>query len=474
MTVVGIDLGTQSVKVAAVDEAGSVVASAARPYAVSSPHPGWAESDPHAWLAAVTDAAREVVNGLPERPLAVGLSGQMHGVVLCDAAGQPLRPAITWADGRSGVQAARIGAELGTRELARLGSAAFPGFAGPSLAWLAEHEPETLAQARWALQAKDWLRLVLTGNVGTDPSDASGTLLYDVVDGRWSEAAMRACSVRPELLAPVLASTDLQGEITAADSSLAGLPIAVGGADAACGIRGLGLTSGLGAIALGTGAQITSMLEDGPHPDETLRTHTFAATGAIGEGWYRLGAVQSGGLALERAIAWLGADTAEAQRALAAGIEPTDPLFWPFVAGERSPYLDASLRAGWDGLSLATSREAILRSVLEGMAYAVAAAYEAVVDSDAAPAQPITLLGGGSRDPAYVQLLATALNARLRPAEIGDATVVGAARLAATGMGRSIPPAGSRADAIVEPRADDVIAERQRRWRDGVEGSRQP
>ena len=474
MTVVGIDLGTQSVKVAAVDEAGSVVASAARPYAVSSPHPGWAESDPQAWLAAVADASREVMGRLPEQPSAVGLSGQMHGVVLCDAAGRPLRPAITWADGRSGAQAARIGAELGTRELARLGSAAFPGFAGPTLAWLAEHEPEALAQARWALQAKDWLRLVLTGNVATDPSDASGTLLYDVVDGRWSEASMRACHVRPDLLAPVLASTDLQGEINAVDSALAGLPIVVGGADAACGVRGLGLTSGQGAIALGTGAQITSMLGDGPQPDETLRTHTFAATGAIGEGWYRLGAVQSGGLALERAIAWLGADTADAQRALAAGIEPTDPLFWPFVAGERSPYLDATLRAGWEGLSLATSREAMLRSVLEGMAYAVAAAYEAVVDSGAAPAQPITLLGGGSRDPAYVQLLATALDARLRPADIGDATVVGAARLAAAGVGQVIPPAGIREGAIVGPRSHDLIADRQRRWRDGVEGSRQP
>ena len=469
MAVVGIDLGTQSVKVAAVNDEGRVIATATRPYAVTSPHPGWAESDPAEWLAATVDAANEVMGGLDDEPEAVGLSGQMHGVVACTGDGAPLRPAITWADGRSAEQAARISAELGPGELARLGSAAFPGFAGPTLAWLADHEPSVLADARWALQPKDWLRLVLTGNAATDPSDASGTLLYDIVDGRWSEAAMAAARVRPDLLAPVASSSAVGGEIGSLGGALAGLPVAVGGADAACGVRGLGLPSGRGAIALGTGAQISSVL-DSPRPDETLRTHTFATTGAIGEAWYRLGAVQSGGLALERAIAWLGADTAEAQRVLAHGIEPGDPLFWPFVAGERSPYLDPTLRAGWSGLSLGTSREAMLRSVLEGMAYAVSAAYAAVCESGAAPAEPVTLLGGGSRDPAYVRLLATALDAALQPAEVGDATVVGAARLAGMAAGRSIPPAGVREDAIVTPNADALITERQARWLAGVEG----
>ena len=466
----GIDLGTQSVKVAAVDESGAVVAAATRSYPVTSPEPGWAESDPMgSWHTAVVDAVDEVSAHISERPAAIGLSGQMHGVVLCDDDGRPLRPAITWADGRSADQARRIAADLGPRELARLGSAAFPGFAGPTLAWVADNEPDVLARARWALQPKDWLRLMLTGQVATDPSDASGTLLYDIVDGTWSEAALRACSVRPDLLAPIRSSADVAGEVRS--GPLAGVPIATGGADAACGIRGLGLETGHGAIALGTGAQISSMLTE-PRPDETLRTHTFAATGDVGQGWYRLGAVQSGGLALERALAWLGADTAEAQRALAAGIQRNDPLFWPFVAGERSPYLDPSLRAGWEGLSLATSREAMLRSVMEGMAYAVAAAYDAVVESGAAPAEPITLLGGGSRDPAYVHVLATALKARLRPAEVGDATVVGAARLGAAAVGREIPPASSRSGAVVDPGADELVAERQRRWRAGVDGSR--
>ena len=349
-SVIGIDLGTQSVKAACVSSDGVVLSSAVRPYAVAAARPGWAETDPHAWLAAAVDAASEARDAADAVPVAVGLSGQMHGVVLCDAEGTPLRRAITWADTRSGAQARRIADTLGRDELARLGSAPFPGFAGVTLAWLADHEPETLARAQWALQPKDWLRLRLTGEVATDPSDASGTLLYDLVAGAWSPAAMAACGVRADLLAPILASDGLAGTVSDV-TPLAGLPVAVGGADAACGIHGLGLPTGSGALALGTGAQLSSVIAR-PDPDETLRTHTFAAAGAIGSAYYRLAAVQSGGLALERALAWLGADVDEAQRALAAGIRPDDPVFLPFVAGERSPYLDPDLRASWQGLSL--------------------------------------------------------------------------------------------------------------------------
>jgi len=466
--VLGIDLGTQSVKAAVVAEDARVLASTVRSYAVESPHVGWAEADPQAWLAAALDAAAEVTGS--HGPAVIGLSGQMHGVVLCDDDGTPLRPAITWADTRSGDEARRIGETLGRAELARLGSAPFPGFAGVTLAWLAKHEPDVLARARWALQPKDWLRLRLTGMVATDPSDASGTLLYDLVAGGWSDAALRACGVRPELLAPIGASDAVAGTVTL-PSPLVGLPVAAGGADAACGIGGLGLAPGFGALALGTGAQLSSVIAHAD-PDASLRTHTFAAVGAVGEAFYRLAAVQSGGLTLERALTWLGATVEDAQRALAAGIRAEDPIFLPFVAGERSPYFDPDLRASWLGLSLATSREAMLRSVLEGMAYAVAAGHEAIVESGASPAQPLTTLGGGSRDPAYVALLADALGIALRPSTVADATVVGAARLGAAALGESMPPVAIAAHGIVEPVGDRLIAERQHRWRSAVDQQR--
>ena len=468
MVMLGIDLGTGSVKVVGVDAEGRVVATASRTYAVDSPLAGWAESDPHRWLAATLDAAAEVIAALPDRPEAVGLSGQMHGVVLCDAMGEPERPAILWADSRSGVEARRISAELGPIELARLGSAAFPGFAGVTLAWLAEHEPHTLARARWALQPKDWLRLRLTGEAATDPSDASGTLLYDLVDSDWSPAARAACRVRDDLLPPIVSSVSVTDRIEGGDSPLSGLPIAVGGADAACAVHGLGLAVGQGSVTLGTGSQIASML-DAPRPDVTLRTHTFAGVGDPGASYFRLGAVQSGGLALERALAWLGASVDEAHAALAEGIRSDDPLFWPFVAGERSPFLDPDLRAAWAGLSLSTTRAALLRSVLEGMAYAVSAAYEAVVESDAAPAPPMTALGGGSRDAGYLQLVSSALRVPLLPAEVHDATAVGAARLAGVRLDIAVPAAHRSGRGRVDPLDDPLIDERQRRWRAAVE-----
>lgn len=465
--VVGIDLGTQSVKAAVVSAEGDVLSSAVRPYAVDSAHPGWAETDPEEWLTASLDAARDALAQAGGSVDAIGLSGQMHGVVLCDAEGAPVRPAITWADTRSAAQARRIADALGRERLARLGSAPFPGFAGVTLAWLAEHEPGALARARWALQPKDWLRLRLTGEVATDPSDASGTLLYDLVAGAWSEEALAACHVRPELLAPVRASDALAGIVTRSDTPLAGVPVATGGADAACGIHGLGLAPGSGALALGTGAQLSSVLAH-PDPDDTLRTHTFAAVGPIGAAYYRLAAIQSGGLALERALTWLGASIDDAQRSLAAGVRADDPVFLPFVAGERSPYLDPELRSSWQGLALSTTREAMLRSVLEGMAYAVAAGYAAIVESGAAPAAPLTTLGGGSRDPAYVALLADALGIALRPASVADATVIGATRLAASALGEAMPPVAIDARGIVEPAGSPLIAERLDRWRAAV------
>lgn len=470
MAVLGIDLGTQSVKVVGVSDGGAVLASATRAYPVESPQQGWAEADPWRWLEACEAAAAEVIDAMPESPSAIGLSGQMHGVVLCDAAGDPVRPAILWADSRSVDEARDLRGDLGAEVLARLGSAPFPGFAGPTMRWLAEHEPDAIRRSRWALQPKDWLRMQWTGEVLTEPSDASGTLLYDLVDGRWSDAALTACRVSPELLAPIRPSGSYGGDVAREGSTLVGLPVALGGADAACAVHGLGLSVGEGSLTVGTGAQIASMLAEA-NPDPTLRTHTFAAVGDVGAGFFRLGAVQSGGLALERALSWLGADLAEARAALAEGIQPNDPFFWPFVAGERTPYVDPDLRASWSGLSLATTRPALLRSVFEGMAYTVSAAYSAVAGSGATPSEPITALGGGSRDAGYLQLLSTALGARLRPSSVHDATAVGAARLGGQVVDAAIPPAPRSEHGMVEPAVDPIVIERQDRWRAEMEGS---
>jgi xylulokinase len=453
VTFLGIDLGTGSVKAAVVDD-GVVVAKTSRTYAVHAPHPGWAESDPAEWLAAAQEVAGRAVDGHAVQ--AVGFSGQMHGVVLVDERLQPLRPAILWADTRSVDEAAAMARDLSPADLSRLGSPAVAGFAATTLAWLRVHEPEILARAAYALQPKDWLRAALGGDVATEPSDASGTLLFDVAVGTWSSTAGDWAGIAAHLLAPVRGSAQPAGTVRLGDTEL---PCAVGGADTACALAGLGLRPGDGFIAVGSGAQ-TVRMSAAPDLDPSLRTHTFAAVGEPASQWYRIGAVQSAGLTLTAALAWLGATVEEAAAALTSGVRPSDPIFVPYLSGERTPFMDPTMRGSWHRLSLATTREALLRSVLEGVAQAVALGVEAVQAAGDPLPEVVPLIGGGTHDPAFRQLLADATGVTLAVTDAPDSAVVGAALLGAGRVTNDRPAAHS---AVVTPdlTAQVVLAERR-------------
>jgi xylulokinase len=459
VTTLGIDLGTGSVKAAVVDPDGGIRAKASRPYAVESPHPGWAESDPDVWLAATHDVIGRATEG--QSPEAASFSGQMHGVVVTDADLRPLRPAILWADGRSAEQARALAGDLTHDELSRLGSPAVTGFAATTLAWLLEHEPDVMAQAAHVLQPKDWLRARLGGGIATDPSDASGTLLYDVVAGDWSARAMSWAGVDPGLLPSVRGSSDRVGVIR---TGTVELPCAVGGADTACALAGLSLRPGDGFVAVGSGSQIVRVMAD-PRLDGTLRTHTFATLGAPGAGWYRIGAVQSAGLSLTAALAWLGASVDEAAAALADGVREDDPVFVPYLAGERTPFMDPGMRGAWHGLTLATSRPAMLRSILEGVAQAVALGVAAVQESGDPMPDVVPLVGGGTHDPAFRQLLADASGLTLAVTDAPDSAVVGAALLAA-GLTSNPRPPERTAVVTPQPTAMALLAARRARMVD--------
>ena len=454
MTTLGIDLGTGSVKAAVLDDALRVTALASRPNRVDAPQPGWAESDPAQWLAATHAAVDEVVAsaGVPAH---VGFSGQMHGVVVVDEQFVPLRPAILWADVRSVEQAARLQADMGAR-LSRVGSAAVAGFAATTLAWLSEYEPDVMARAACVLQPKDWLRVALGGDLATDPSDASGTLMYDVVDGTWSSDLVAWAGLSAAQLPPLLASNGSAGEVTVAGTDI---PCSVGGADTACALAGLGLRPGEGFIAVGSGAQVVRVMSR-PDLDESLRTHTFNSVGPVGAGWYRIGAVQSAGLALTPALAWLGASIAEASAALVGGVRATDPVFVPYLSGERTPFMNPQLRGSWHGLSLATDRAAMLRSVLKGVAQAVALGVDAVQASGDALPEVVPLIGGGTHDPAFQQVLADATGLTLAITEAPDSAVVGAGLL---GLGLVGNPAPVASVSTVSPLAESAHLLRERR-----------
>ena len=459
MSTLGIDLGTGSVKAAIVDPDGTIRTKASKAYSVEAPRPGWAESDPETWLAATQEVAARAAEG--QAPEAASFSGQMHGVVVTDAELRPLRPAILWADGRSVAQARALAHDLTQDELSRLGSPAVTGFAATTLAWLLANEPDVMVRAVHVLQPKDWLRARLGGGIATDPSDASGTLLYDVVAGDWSDRALAWAGIDRALLPPVRSSVDREGSIRIDDVEL---PSAVGGADTACALAGLGLLPGDGFVAVGSGSQVVRVMSD-PRLDGTLRTHTFATVGAPGAGWYRIGAVQSAGLSLTAALAWFGASVDEAAAALAGGVRADDPVFVPYLAGERTPFMDPGMRGSWHGLTLATGRPAMLRSILEGVAQAVALGVAAVQESGDPMPDVVPLVGGGTHDPAFRQLLADASGLTLAVTDAPDSAVVGAALLAA-GLASNPRPAERTAVVTPQPTAMELLAGRRARMVD--------
>ena len=447
----GLDLGTSSVKALLLDEGGAVLGEGSASYAVRAPLPGWAESSPEAWWEAVLEATASAVGRRGAEVTALGLSGQMHGVVLTDELGLPLRPAVLWADARSSAELAAyrgLDEDLGRR----LANPPAVGMAGPSLLWLRDKEPDTYASARWALQPKDWLRMRLTGEAATEPSDASATLLYDLLADDWSYAIAEDLGLRAELLAPLVPSAGIAGtleEEAADDLGLReGLPVAAGAADTAAAMLGAGLLRpGPVQLTVGTGGQIVTPKE-GPDPDPHGRTHLYRA--AVPGLWYSMAAVQNAGLALEWVRKVLGASWNEVyEEAFAVPPGSGGVTFLPYLSGERTPRFDPGARGAWTGLGLDHTRGHLLRAALEGVAFALREALEALEDQGTV-APELCLAGGGtggnSGEP-WRQLLADVFGRPLRllPDEISSvASSRGAAFLAGLASG-------------VYPTAEDTI-----------------
>jgi xylulokinase len=393
----GLDLGTSSVKALLMAEGGAVLGEGSASYAVRAPRPGWAESTPEDWWGAVLEATGAAVGRRGAEVTALGLSGQMHGVVLVDEAGLPLRPAVIWADARSGAELAayrRLDEDLGRR----LANPPAVGMAGPSLLWLRDHEPDAYTSARWALQPKDWLRMRMTGEVATEPSDASATLLYDLPADDWYCAVVEELGLRTELLAPLVPSARVAGTLeggAAGDLGLReGLPVAAGAADTAAAMLGTGLVRpGLVQLTVGTGGQVVTPKRV-PAPDPHGRTHLYRA--ALPGLWYSMAAIQNAGLALEWVRKVLGVSWKDVyEEAFAVPQGSGGVTFLPYLSGERTPRFDPGARGAWIGLGLDHSRGHLLRAALEGVAFALREALEALEDQGIT-APELRLAGGGT------------------------------------------------------------------------------
>lgn len=461
-----VDLGTSGAKVLLVTGQGEVVATASAPYRVAAPHPGWAETDPREWAEAVRGAIAEALAAVPgSRVVAVGLDGQMHGLVLAAGTG-PVRPAVLWPDGRAGEQA-RAWSALPAELLDRLANPVVPGMFGPILEWLATHEPDAVAAAEVALSPKDWLRgaVLAPGSPSvTDPSDASATLLWDSPAGAWHDDLVAARGLPARLLPPVRPASDPVGVTDRAAGLPAGVPVAVGSADTAATLAGLDLAEDEVLVNLGTGIQVCQTGgATGPVPVPTC--HTYAD--ALG-GRYSMVAPQNGGLALQRVVELLGASWSELYGTLdlpdAGGVG-----FAPFLAPDRLPRLRPGDAASWTGIGLGTTRAHLLRAALESVAFQVDRAVRAL---PRAPGR-IRFAGGGVRDARMRQLLSDVTGLPGRTSAVADATGLGAARIGwlAAGVAPTWGPAVAPGD--VEPRRDDGLAERSAAFRADAAGGQQ-
>jgi xylulokinase len=458
----GIDLGTSGVKTVLYDETGVVHGPIGRTYDVSSPHEGWAEIDPTSWERAAQDAVAELIASAPNvEVVAVGIAGQMHGTVLVDDRGSAVRPAILWPDARAGDQLPRWRA-LSEELRADLANPLTAGMPGPVLGWLAEHEPGSLDRASSFVLPKDWVRSRLVASpdtATTDASDASATLLWDVRADSWASDVAAAVGVPDRLLPRVRAAADPAGEVEAEAAAAWGLParvpVSVGCADVAGTLLGLDAQPDRTVLTVGTGAQLV-LPGVGPELAGTGRPRHHLYRDA-GDGWYAMGAVMNGGLALGRVVELLGAGWDELYRPYDA--QRRLPGFVPFFAGERVPAPLAEGQAGWFDLDLGSTRADLLAAALEGVAFTIRRAFEAMPASD----EVVDLVGGGSRSPVFRQLLADVLQRPLRRLGQRDATALGAAVLGWRTLGEQGPrqdPAGE----LVEPQAAGRLEERYARF----------
>jgi xylulokinase len=456
----GIDLGTTGVKAALFStEDGGVLADAFFDYPLYHPHPGWAEQDPADWWKATLSAIRACLDAgagkgvRPDDVQGVGLSGQMHGVVLLDERHQVVRPCIIWADQRSDAQSRWMTERVGASQLIEyVSNPALTGFSAPKLLWIRDNEPELFARAQTMLLPKDYIRYLLTGELALEISDAAGTCLLDVKHGVWSQEVLKALDLNPSLLPPVVPADTISGKITSEVAALTGLsvdtPVAGGGADNACGAVGNGVvTPGLGLVSVGTSG-IVLAYSDTPQVDTSgpvPRVHTF--NHAVPHAWYLMGVTQGAGLSLrwvrdniglpERALErWTGLDAYEflIREAENAPAGSDGLLFLPYLQGERTPHLDPYARGGWIGLTASHDRRHLIRSVLEGVAYSLKDCLS-ILREQGLRIDQMRATGGGAKSPLWRQIIADVLDTELVLTNASEGPAFGAALLAGVASG---------------------------------------
>ncbi len=457
--IAGLDVGTTGVKAIAITPEGEVVARAERSYPLSTPQPGWSEQDPEDWWTASEAALAELGGDIA----GIGLSGQMHGLVALDSEDRVVRPAILWNDQRTAAECGEIEERIGVPRLIELtGNRALPGFTAPKLLWLRSHEPDAYGRIHRILLPKDYVRLRLTGEHAIDVADASGTLLLDVAGRRWSEEVLDALELEAAWLPQVLESPVVSG------ATSDGVPVAAGAGDCAAAALGVGVARpGPASIVLGTSGVLFAALP-AYRPDELGRAHVFCH--AVPGAWHAMGVMLSAAGSLE----WLHEVVApEASfEDLVAEAERWEPgaeglVFLPYLQGERTPHVDPDARGAFAGLQLRHDRGALVRAVLEGVAFGLRDALD-VVRGLGIEVTSARVSGGGARSELWLRICASVLDVPLERMLVEEGSAFGAALLGGVAGGVF----GDVHEAVAATVHTKDLVEPDPAWRDAYAGLR--
>jgi xylulokinase len=437
---IGIDLGTSGVKTIALTADGTTVASSSASYPLLTPQPGWTEQNPSEWLSGTQNALKALIAQLGDayQVVGIGVAGQMHGAVFLDAEMQVIRPAPLWNDQRTAKACAEL--ERAVPDLiARTGNAAVTGFQLPKLLWLRANEPEHFARVRHVLFPKDYLNFALTGVVASEPSDASGSGAMNIHTQQWDDEIIAALDLPRQVFPALHSSSGVVGHVTgdwARNAGLkAGIPVVAGAGDNAGAAIGLGISStrlGLGSLSLGTSGVIL-VPTDTAKPEAEGRVHLFCHADG---GYFFLGVTLAAAGSLQWMRDTLAPTASFDELMLEASAVPSGSegaVFMPYLAGERSPYLDPNLRGAWLGLSLAHGRGHMTRALLEGVAFSLRDTLEVI--KPLARLEKALTVGGGSRSELWEGIVANALGISLEKPALEEGPARGAAILGLVGAG---------------------------------------
>ncbi len=440
----GLDISTTGAKALLIDDQGTVIASRTTPQPISTPKPLWSEQNPADWWDGMAAAIRAVLaeTGAAADVAAIGLTGQMHGLVCLDVNGQVLRPSILWNDQRTQAECDAITAKVGARRLIELtGNRALTGFTAPKILWVRNHEPDVYARIAHILLPKDYIRFKLTGAYATDLADGSGMLLMDVANRRWSQDVLAELDIPLAWMPAVYEGPDVTGYVSAAAAQetglKAGIPVVAGGGDQSAQAVGVGaVTPGVVALTVGTSGVVFAPLGSYAYEPEG-RLHAFCH--AVPGRWHFMGVMLSAAGSLQWYRDALAPGISfDALTAEAADVPPgSDGLqFLPYLSGERTPHPDPLARGAFIGLTVRHTRGHLTRAVLEGVSFGLRDGFELIRQSEAGRViRQVRVSGGGAKSPLWRQILADVLGAPLVTVEALEGAAYGAALLAGVGVG---------------------------------------